>query len=64
MLVSDEELTRWPPAAVAAMKAQKLLVKAPAGKSVVCPGCEEECVMPVNVVRGEAQPTTAFVVCD
>ncbi len=64
VLVSDEELTLWPPTAVASMKSQKLLVKARAGKSVVCPGCEEECVMPVQIVKDAAQRTTAFVVCD
>ena len=62
--ISEEELDRWPSAAVAAMKSQGLLVKARAGTTVVCPGCEEQCVMPVNVVKDGAQYTRAFVVCD
>ena len=48
VFVSDEELSQWPAAAVAAMKSQKLLAKARPAASVVCPGCERECVMPVH----------------
>jgi len=50
MLVSEEELQGWPAEAVKAMKSQKLLVKAQPAASVVCPGCEQECVMPVHTL--------------
>ena len=63
-LISTEELNQWPVAAVAAMKIQNLLLKARPAKSVVCPGCEQECSMPVHTVTRAAAPATSFVVCD
>lgn len=64
ILVSEEELSHWPLAAVKAMKSQKLLVKASPAASVVCPGCEQECVMPVHTLPAGPRGTTSFVVCD
>ncbi len=63
VFVNDEELSQWPPAAVAAMKSHKLLVKARPAVSVVCPGCERECVMPVQTVTYSTR-TASFIVCD
>lgn len=63
-LISTEELNQWPVAAVAAMKIQNLLLKARHAKSVVCPGCEQECSMAVNTVTRANSPATSFVVCD
>ena len=63
--VSTEELNQWPTEAVAALKSQGLLLKARPAKSVVCPGCEQECSMPVHTVtRPNATAATFFVVCD
>lgn len=62
--VSTHELMQWPDAAVAAMKRQGLLLKARAGTSAVCPECEDECAMPVHVVPGGGETTTAYIVCD
>ncbi len=64
VLVSAEELSQWPAAAVAAMKSQKLLAKARPASSVVCPGCERECVMPVHTLPAGPRGTASFVVCD
>jgi len=64
VLVSDEELSQWPAAAVTAMKSQKLLAKARPAVSVVCPGCERECVMPVHTVPAGPRGPASFVVCD
>jgi hypothetical protein len=47
-LVSEVELSQWPAEAVRGLKAQKLLARASPAVSVVCPGCEQECVMPVH----------------
>jgi hypothetical protein len=63
-LVSEEELSRWPVEAVRKLKAQKLLAKASPAVSVVCSGCEQECVMPVYTPPAETGPAVAFVVCD
>ena len=63
--VSTQELNQWPAAAVSALKAQGLLLKARPAKSVVCPGCEQACSMAVHTVTHPQTATaTSFVVCD
>ena len=64
VLVTAEELTHWPPAAVAAMKLQKLLTAARPAISAECHGCELACVMPVHTVARPGGVATSFVVCD
>jgi hypothetical protein len=64
VLVSGEELSYWPAAAVKAMKSQKLLVRARPAASVVCPGCEQECVMPVQTLPAGPRGPASFIVCD
>jgi hypothetical protein len=64
VFIGAQELSEWPQPAVAAMKAHKLLVKARPAASVVCPGCERECVMPVHVPPAQGAAPRAFVVCD
>jgi hypothetical protein len=64
VFVNAEELRQWPAAAVSAMKSQKLLTRARPAQSVVCPGCERECVMPVHTVPTEPPGSASFVVCD
>jgi hypothetical protein len=59
VFISDHELSRWPGAAVAAFKSAGLLAAASPASSVVCPGCERQCTMPVDIA-----PAGAFVVCD
>ena len=63
-VVSTEELNQWPAAAVSAMKSHNLLLKARPANSVVCPGCEQECSMPVQTVTRANAPAASFVVCD
>jgi len=63
-LVSEEELSHWPADAVRKLKAQKLLAKASPADSVVCPGCEQECVMLVDTVTAGTGKAASFVVCD
>ena len=64
VMVSTEELRQWPAAAVSALKSQGLLLKARPAKSVVCPGCEQDCNMPVQTVTRANGSVTSFVVCD
>jgi len=64
VLVSDHELRHWPVEAVAALKSQRLIVKARPATSVVCPGCEQECVMPVHTPPGKSKKPSSFIVCD
>lgn len=62
--VSNEELSEWPPEAVMALKGQGLLRKSRPAQSVICPGCERECSMPVHTVTRANSPAGSFVVCD
>lgn len=63
-LFSERELTEWPAAALARMKAEGLLVKGPPADTLTCPGCEEDCLMPVEFVTTSSGTLRAFVVCD
>lgn len=64
VLISEHELDEWPPEAVAAMRSQKLLTKAPPASTAICPGCERECPMLVHTLPATTQPPIAFIVCD
>lgn len=64
VLVNGEELAQWPPEAVAALKLQKLLIKARPAISADCHGCERACVMPVHTVARPGGAAASFVVCD
>lgn len=61
---SERELAEWPVAAVAQLKAAGLLVKGPPADVVNCPGCEEDCAMPVETATTAGGALRAFVVCD
>lgn len=63
-LFSADELAQWPDEAVSAMKAQKFITRARAASSAVCPGCEEECVMPVHSIPVSSGEPALFIVCD
>jgi hypothetical protein len=64
VLVSAEELGQWPAAAVAALKSQGLLAKAGPALSAICPGCEQECTMPVHTTPTGPLVPRSFIVCD
>jgi len=64
VLITDEELLRWPKAAVKAMKSQKLIAKARPATIAVCEGCERDCVMPVHSLPVTTGKTSSFIVCD
>jgi hypothetical protein len=64
VLVSEDELRKWPAEAVRALKSQKLIVKACPAVTVVCPGCEQECTMPVYTLPAGTRQGASFVVCD
>ena len=62
--IADEELNQYPTAAVAAIKKQKLILKAPPASSVACPGCEFDCIMPVHTPQVSTGRPEPFIVCD
>jgi hypothetical protein len=64
VLVNVEELHQWPGVAVKAMKSQRLIVKARPADSAICPGCEDNCVMPVHRPPAAAGARSSFIVCD
>ena len=64
VLISEEELLQWPAEAVTAMRSHRLLVRARPAAAVVCPGCEEDCVMPVQTMPAGPRSATPFIVCD
>jgi len=63
-LLSNHELNQWPDAAVATMKTQRLLTKARPATSAVCPGCERDCVMPVQTRIHPSRGAVSFIDCD
>lgn len=63
--IGGDELNSWPVEAVEAMKSVQLLVKARPASSIVCPGCERECAMPIEIFPIEdGRPARAFIFCD
>ena len=64
VFVNEDELRQWPSAAIAAIKLQKLIAKARPASSVICPGCERECVMSVHTTPGAPDSPAPFIVCD
>ena len=64
IFVGDRELREWPQSAVAVLKAAGLLTAAEPASSVVCPGCERQCTMPVHKMFAAERGADVFVVCD
>lgn len=63
-LFSERELAEWPAAALARLKADGLLVKGSPADTLTCPGCEEDCLMPVEIATTSSGTLRPFVVCD
>lgn len=64
VLISEAELCRWPGEAVLALKSQRIIAKAKAADSALCPGCEEECVVPVITFPGGEGAARSFILCE
>ena len=62
--VSESELRQWPVEAIGALQAHRLLVRARPARTVVCPGCEADCVMPVQTIPAGPRAAARFIVCD
>ena len=62
--IRETDLRQWPMEAVSALRAHRLLVRARPAATVVCPGCEADCVMPVKTIPARPPGTALFIVCD
>ena len=61
--ISSRELAGWPADSVTALKFQRLLRRTRPATSTICPGCEQQCAMPVYTVV-DPPDRSSFVVCD
>lgn len=61
---SAAERAAWPPADVALLSREGLLMEASAATWMQCPGCEQACAMPVEVVPRPNRPPAVFIACD
>lgn len=60
-----DEVKHWPEDKVAFFEKIGLLQVAQPMTDIECEGCEESCIMPVNIYpASEATPARAFIVCD
>jgi len=64
VFIGIDELEGWPVGAVASLKGYKVLREGRPAASVVCSGCERECVMAVHVLPATDSDARAFVLCD
>ena len=62
--ISETDVRQWPAEAGGALKAHRLLVRARPARTVVCPGCEADCVMPVQTIPAGLREAARFIVCD
>ena len=62
--VSETDVRPRPAEAVSALKARRLLVQARPARTAVCPGCEADCVMPVQTIPAGPRAAARFIVCD
>jgi len=60
-----DEVQAWPSGAFHALADSDFLIPSAPASSVGCDGCEEACIMPVEVVRTDpGKPARAFIICD
>ena len=62
--ISETDVRQWPAEAASALTSHRLLVRARPARTVVCPGCEADCVMPVQTIPAGPREAARSVVCD
>lgn len=63
--ISWELVREWPEEAIELFQSAGWIKPKASSKSVTCPGCEENCFMPVHVFPAiQGKPVRAFVACD
>ncbi|MEA3275523.1 MAG: hypothetical protein U9Q81_09610 [Pseudomonadota bacterium] len=63
-LFSAEELDQWRGEGVVALEAQRLINQARPATSAACPGCEDQCTMPLHAIPDTCGEPALFIVCD
>jgi hypothetical protein len=64
-MFSADEVAQWPLGSLETLVKAGLLKQASSAKAVECDGCEENCIMPVDVISTPgAKKTRAFIACD
>lgn len=64
IIIGADELADWPDGVFAGFEQDKLLAQAAPASNMECTGCEEACLMPVNILPPDAgRPARAFIVC-
>ena len=48
--ISETDVRQWPAETVGALQAHRLLLRARPARTVLCPGCEADRVMPVQTI--------------
>jgi hypothetical protein len=64
LILGAEEVGAWPASLADALLAQGAIEPVAPAASTICPGCEEACLMPVNVRQRDGAEAVAFIVCD
>lgn len=59
-----EQVRYWPEGAIEIFLEAKWIEPSTSTNTLVCPGCEENCFMPVQVRKSPKKETQAFVACD
>jgi hypothetical protein len=64
-MFNADEVVQWPLGSIDALTNAELLKQAPPAKAVECDGCEENCIVDVQVITAQdAKKARAFIACD
>lgn len=63
-IIAWEQVRLWPKGAVSVFESAAWIRRTAEASTVECPGCEENCFMPVHVVRANEEAGHAYVACD
>lgn len=65
LLIHNENVNNWSQSAFKAIQTMGIIKPASPAKIIDCPGCEDACLMPVEVMPGDGtRPARIFIACD
>lgn len=64
VIISRDELRNWPASEVRLLQQAHLLVRTKPATAAICPGCEEQCAMPVHTQPTPQGKLKSFIFCD